>query len=383
MVASIREFGFTVPVLARSSGEVVDGHLRLKAAAQLGISQIPIIRCDSWSEAQVKAFRLMVNRSVTWADWDMEALAAEFAELKALDFNLEMTGFDIGEIDKLTLQADPREDDVPPVPETPVSKRGDLWLMGSHRLLCGDATSAEDVGRLLGENKPFLMVTDPPYGVEYDPKWRNERLGLAFRAEATAYMKQDLEAAWLKAHELFTGDVAYVWHADRPAVDVALALMQCGFEIRNQIVWCKENYAISRGHYNSQHECCWYAVRKGRTAHWCGNNTESTFWKVNRMDDQPRTGHAAQKPVEIMRRPIRNHTKSGNGIYDPFLGSGTTLIAAESIDRACNGLELDPAFCDVIVTRWQNLTGRQATLDGDGRSFAEIKAERCPELATV
>jgi hypothetical protein len=174
MAASIREFGFKIPVLARSDGEVVDGHLRLKAAQKLGLDEIPVIICDEWTPAQVKAFRLMVNRSATWADWDFELLELEMQELKSFDFDLQLTGFDGPEIDQL-LFATNSDDDPEVIPEpsgTPISRPGDLWLCGAHRILCGDATSTEDVTRLFGSLKPELMVTDPPYGVDYDPEWR-------------------------------------------------------------------------------------------------------------------------------------------------------------------------------------------------------------------
>ena len=178
MCSSIREFGFKVPVLARSDGEVVDGHLRLKAAHKLGIAEIPVILCDEWSPAQVKAFRLMVNRSVTWADWDEDLLTLELQELKESDFDLDLTGFDAGEIDSLlAVEDDERANATPPLPESPVSRPGDLWLLGPHRVLCGDATSAEVVAQLLGERKPRLMVSDPPYGIELDSEWR-DRAGL-------------------------------------------------------------------------------------------------------------------------------------------------------------------------------------------------------------
>jgi hypothetical protein len=179
MCSSIREFGFKIPVLARSDGEVVDGHLRIKAARKLRITEIPVILCDEWNAAQVKAFRLMVNRSVTWAAWDDELLKLELEELSEADFDLSLTGFDPGEIDALLV--DPEDDEkanaAPPLPENPVSRAGDLWLCGSHRVLCGDATSAQHAARLLGDRQPLLMVTDPPYGIELDSEWR-DRAGL-------------------------------------------------------------------------------------------------------------------------------------------------------------------------------------------------------------
>jgi hypothetical protein len=191
MCGSIREFGFKIPVLARSDGEVVDGHLRLKAARKLGITEVPVILCDEWTAAQVKAFRLMVNRSVTWADWDEELLALELQEIQAADFDLSLTGFDPGEIDELlALDDEEKANATPPLPETPVSRSGDLWQLGSHRVLCRDATSAEAVAQLLGERKPRLLVTDPPYGIELDSEWR-DRAGLNGCGSAEpSYMKK-------------------------------------------------------------------------------------------------------------------------------------------------------------------------------------------------
>src|SRR5580704_8180947 len=190
MIGSIREFGFKIPCLVRGNGEFVDGHLRLKAARKLGISEIPVILCDEWTPAQVKAFRLMVNRSVTWADWDEELLALELQDIQESDFDLSLTGFDPGEIDKLlALEDEEKANAAPPLPESAVSRTGDLWILGSHRVLCGDATSAQAVARLLGERKPRLMVTDPPYGIELDSEWR-DRAGLNGHGPAEAsYMK--------------------------------------------------------------------------------------------------------------------------------------------------------------------------------------------------
>lgn len=367
MRQSIREYGFAVPVLARSTGEVVDGHLRLKGAIAESMTEVPVIPCDGWTDAQVKAFRLMANRSVAWADWDLDALALEFGELKDAGFDLTLTGFDSREIDGFTLQANAAEDDVPPVPDVPVTKPGDLWILGEHRLLCGDSTKAEDVARLLGDQKPFLMVTDPPYGVEYDPKWRSS---LDSIDRATGEFS-DSECLWPLALEKFPGDVAYLWHAGSKAGETAAELISIGFEVRIQIIWRKPAFVISRGHYHSQHEPCWYAVRKGKQAQWNGDRTQSTIWDVaNRTfqggkgePEDVRSGHGTQKPVELMRRPILNHTKVSDGVYDPFLGSGTTLIAAEVTGRTCYGMEILPGYCDVIVKRWETISGKRAVLE--------------------
>jgi hypothetical protein len=242
MCSSIREFGFKIPVLARSDGEVVDGHLRLKAARKLGITEVPVILCDEWTDAQVKAFRLMVNRSVTWADWDEELLALELQDIQAADFDLSLTGFDPGEIDSLlALEDDERANATPPLPESPVSRPGDLWLLGPHRVLCGDATSAEAVARLLAERKPRLMVTDPPYGIELDSEWR-DRAGLnGCGAAEPSYMKKrtaghtetsisgDTRADWSEAFALVPHlEVAYVWHASKFTREVLDGLLRRG-----------------------------------------------------------------------------------------------------------------------------------------------------------
>ncbi len=382
MAASINQFGFKIPILARSSGEVVDGHLRLKAAQKIGMQEVPVILCDEWSDAQVKAFRLMVNRSVTWAEWDEELLALEIGELKALDFDLSLTGFEPVEIDEYLFgeeKDDGREQDVPVLQEQAITQLGDLWTCGEHRVLCGNATSAEVVGRLLGSTKPAVMVTDPPYGVDYDPIWR-EQAGLG-RQRQTGTVANDQQVDWSAAYGLFPGDVAYVWHAGVHAAEVAANLESAGFGIRSQIIWAKQHFALSRGNYHWQHEPCWYAVKEGQPANWCGDRTQSTLWQVANLNPfggskEEATGHGTQKPVELMRRPILNNSKRGDIIYDPFLGSGTTLIAAHSTERICFGLDIDPRYIDVAVQRWQKFTGQVAVLAADGRTFDQVAAER-------
>ncbi len=385
MIASIQEFGFKIPILARSNGEVVDGHLRLKAAQKLGMTELPIILCDQWTEAQVKAFRLMVNRSATWADWDWELVALEIREIQALDFNLSLTGFDPVEIDDLLFASDPDdqpEEDIPGPTEEAATKVGDLFICGPHRILCGDATLRDAVGILLGAAQPALMVTDPPYGVQLDPQWR-ERAGLG-RQRQTGRVPNDDRVDWRAAYQLFPGDVAYIWHAGIYAAEVASGLEAAGLRIRAQIIWVKQHFALGRGDYHWQHEPGYYAVREGKSSNWCGDRTQSTVWQIANLNpfggsrQEEATGHGAQKPVELMRRPILNNSVRGDIVYDPFLGSGTTLIAAASTDRICYGLEIDPRYVDVIIRRWQKFTGKAAVLDGDGRSFDEIVAERDP-----
>jgi len=405
MCASIKEFGFKVPVLARSDGTVVDGHLRIKAARKLGITEIPVILCDEWTEAQVKAFRLVVNRSVTWADWDDELLSLELQELAAAVFDLSLTGFDSRELEDLLVLPDNDEqaDVAPPLPENPASRPGDLWLAGNrrnqHRILCGDATSPEAVAHLLGDRKPFLMITDPPYGIELDSEWR-DRAGLNGCGPAEAsYMKHrteghtettisgDTRADWSGAFELVPSlQIAYVWHASIFTREVLNGLERIGFLYPQQIIWNKGRTVLTRTHYWYQHEPCWY-VRK-KNAPWFGKAGENaTIWDspspkfIMGGSDEEKFDHPTQKPVELMRRPLLNHTKRGESVYEPFLGSGTTLAAAEITERVCYGIELDPKYVDVVVKRWQGLTGGKATLDGDGRTFDQIAEERHQEAA--
>jgi DNA modification methylase len=382
MVSSIREFGFKVPVLARSNGDVIDGHLRLKAAEKLGIAQVPVILCDNWTDGQVKAFRLLVNRSVNWADWDTELLSLEMLDLKGLDFDLNLTGFDVREIDELLLgdEPDAQEDAVPDLPENPATRTGDLWLCGPHRVLCGDSCQENAASRLCGPARPNLMATDPPYGVSYDPSWRVEVDGGG--RHAVGKVTNDDQVDWTAALKLFTGDVAYVWHAGIHAGEVAASLHSINFQIRAQIIWSKQHFAMSRGSYHWQHEPCWYAVRRGKRSNWKGDRTQSTLWQVANLNphggnkDEKQTGHGTQKPVELMRRPILNHTERGDVIYDPFLGSGSSLIAAEQTGRVCYGLDIDPKYVDVALLRWQQRSGKKATLEGDGRTFDEVAQER-------
>jgi DNA modification methylase len=260
---------------------------------------------------------------------------------------------------------------------------------GGHRLLCGDSTVPTDVERVLGGAEPHLMVTDPPYGVEYDANWRNERArtcegmgNRAIGAGAVGKVTNDDQADWREAWALFPGDVAYCWHAGLRANSVFDSLVAARFEIRAQVIWAKQQFAIGRGHYHFQHEPCWYAVRKGATGHWTGGRKQSTLWEINKPQ-KSETGHSAQKPVECMRRPIENNSSPGQAVYDPFLGSGTTVIAAEQTGRSCIGVEISPSYCDVIVARWQAFVGQHATLDGDGRTFDEIAAIRRPNPAAA
>jgi DNA modification methylase len=255
----------------------------------------------------------------------------------------------------------------------PVTRPGDVWLLGKHRLVCGDSTNREDVARALNGVTPHLMVTDPPYGVNYDPAWR-ERFAVAPGNLATGVVLNDHRADWREAWSLFPGDVAYVWHGCLHATTVAQSLEAVGFAVRSQIIWDKTRLVIGRGDYHFQHEPCWYCVRSGRTGHWAGGRNQTTVWQIpHRKND---TGHGTQKPVECMKRPMENNSSPGQAVYEPFCGSGTSIIAAEITGRVCHAIELNPAYVDVAIERWQRFTGEKAFLDGCAGSFAEIAGER-------
>lgn len=381
IASSIEEFGFTNPVLIDgTTNTIIAGHGRLLAAQKLGMKRVPAILLHGLTETQRKALVIADNRIALNAGWDKALLGLELIDLKNEGFDLGLLGFTEPELNLLTKQdaeglTDP--DEVPALPDEPVSRPGDVWLLGNHRLRCGDSTSADDVAALLGPVKPHLMVTDPPYGVSYDPAWRNEADGGS--RKRTGKVENDDRADWQEAFALFPGDIAYVWQGDKQLVETAANLEACGFEVIHLIVWAKQRHTLNRaGHYHSQHETCWYAARKGSQRSWSGNKTQTTLWPIDGKNQDTDTKHGTQKPVECMKRPIENNSSPGQAVYDPFLGSGTTLIAAEMTGRHCFGMELSPAYCDVIVCRWQAFTGKVALLESDGRTFAEYLGERTP-----
>ena len=355
---SIQAYGFQQPIVVDKTHVVIAGHTRLAAAKKLGLSTIPVVIAEQLSPQAARAYRIADNRTHDFATWDEELLQTELADLA--DF---CTGFDPIDVEIPGLTD---EDECPePNTQPPIVQAGELWQLGKHRLFCGDSTNKAHVKTLLGNDTPHLMVTDPPYGVNYDANWRNEAartsssLGDTLGARATGKVLNDDQANWFKAWELFSGDVAYIWHASALSHVVAQGLIEAGFTIRSQIIWAKNHFAISRGDYHWKHETCYYLVRQGKTSHFVGDRKQTTLWNI----DKPvanETGHSTQKPVECMQRPIENNSNKDQIVYDPFLGSGTTIIAAENTDRICYGLELNPHYCDVIVQRWEAYTGKKA-----------------------
>ena len=398
LMASVKEYGVVLPVLIDEANVIISHHAVVTACLKLELPEIPCVRASHLTEAQKRAYILADNRLAEDSSWDKTMLKTEMLKLRDnYGLELEHTGFEKREILRLRLDTadEPKDEDAMPEEiNNPVSKIGDVWILGDHRLICGSCTDKEIVEKLLAGERPHLMVTDPPYGVNYDPNWRNEFSDT--QSARTGRVLNDDKDDWREAWKLFPGDVAYIWHASLHCRAVGNSLEVNGFILRNQIIWVKPHFALSRGDYHWQHECCWYAVRKddsecpeiahycdgyeaclyavrkNQKSHWQGSRSESTVWNIDFKDQDAQTTHGTQKPVECMRRPMLNNSEPNDIIYEPFSGSGTTLIAAESCRRRCFAVELNPEYVDMAVKRWQDYTGRKAILEGDGHTFDEI-----------
>jgi len=364
IVDALHEVGAARSIVIDEHGRVLAGNATIEAAAQAGIERVQVVDADGetlvavrrtgLTEAQKTRLALYDNRTAELADWDPEALATIMADDGALeglfqDWELEDI---LGDLLKPEMAEDPgaQVDKAAELQEKWRVERGQVWQIGAHRLMCGDSTSAEDVARLMGGEKPRLMVTDPPYGVEYDASWRDEaaRAGLLqFGAARQGAVRHDDRVDWKAAMDLFPGHVIYCWHADLHASKVAAYLEAAGFEIRCQIIWNKPHFVIGRGHYHTRHEPCWYAFRRGQSAEWIGGRDQDTVWNIT-LDKNVVGGHSTQKPVECMARPIRNHA---GDVYDPFLGSGTTLVACEQLGRRGFGMEICEKYVAVTLER--------------------------------
>lgn len=359
VVAQLRSEG--APPMVRAG----NGTLRaLRAAGHTWVAAVVVHEDD----VTATAYAIADNRTAELSKWDLPALKTTLA---AIDF--EVPGVDEGflkEIDALLAaglpgSGGPGGDDpgAGDPPEQPVSEVGALYELGPHRLLCGDATDKGSASRLFKGAEPNLMVTDPPYGINYDASWRDEALDDGANRR-TGKVPNDDRADWREAWALFPGSVAYVYHAGSKCPEVAESIEASGLELRGLIIWAKPRFAISRGHYHYQHEPCWYAVRKGKTASWCGDRSQTTLWAIGLDKNlEGEIKHSTQKPLECMERPIRNHE---GDVYDPFCGSGTTLIAAARQGRACYAMELSPAYCDVIRRRWTAYADEQGIEAGPG-----------------
>jgi DNA modification methylase len=374
IVRSINEFGFTNPLLIDENNGIIAGHGRLAAAESMGLSELPCIVLEGLTEPQKAALVIADNKIAVDAGWDQEMLVNQFEYLKGFDYDLTLTGFDLEELCEIFPDETPEvfcgEDDLPTVAETR-SKTGDVWLLGDHRLLCGDSTVATDVERLLNGQHPNTMVTDPPYGVKLDMSWRNEARGGKNNENV---VQNDDRADWYDTYVLFPGNIAYVWHASA-FTDVVMAnLRDAGFEVKQQIIWNKSRLVLGRSNYHWQHEPCWYAVKKGAKSNWKGDRKQTTVWDCaapnasssGSKDDK--TDHPTQKPVELFEKSIVHHTNPGEYVYDPFAGSGTLMIACEKTNRRALMMELDCKYADIIIQRYENYSGKQAVREAtDGQ----------------
>ena len=383
---SLREYGAGRAVLIDRHGRIIAGNKTVEHAKRLNLP-LRVVKTDGTylvavqrddldlsTDPRAKALAIADNRvGELDLEWDVEMLKQLHAE--GLDLSAFWTDTEFAELfAEPTAGLTDENAVVEPGPTDIV--RGELLVLGRHRLLCGDATSAGDVTRLLDGGKPVLMTTDPPYGVSYDPAWRH-RVNPAQRTAVGRVMNDD-RAEWTAAWQLFSGAIAYVWHAALKAPTVAADLEAAGFTIRSQIIWVKQHFALSRGDYHWGHEPAWYAVRgKG---HWRGDRCQTTVWEVpnlnpmggSRAADNAVTGHGTQKPVRLFEMPILNHTGAGDAVYDPFCGSGTAIIAAEKLGRACYAMEIDPKYVQAAVTRWEAFTGLKAVRHRVTRAKARV-----------
>ena len=331
-------------VVVDESMTVLGGNMRVRALKDIGEKEVAVKVVSGLSEKQKREFIIKDNSN--FGEWDTDILSNEWDDLPLSDWGIDNLPVFDGEPAEET-DAEPQIDKAAELNKEWGVKTGDLWLIGDHRLLCGDSTKAVDVGRLLGNAKPVLMVTDPPYGVEYDPAWRAE-VGVNKNKGKMGKVANDDIADWSPAWALFPGDAAYIYHDGCMSSTVQASIEVCGFKIRAQIIWAKDRMALSRGDYHWQHEPCWYAVRDGKPGHRTDDRKQTTLWEIPARDDSGH-GHGTQKPLECMARPIRNH--DAPEVYDPFLGSGTTMVAAQNLKRKCYGIEISPDYCAVILQR--------------------------------
>jgi DNA modification methylase len=382
IAASIAEFGFNNSILVDTKAGIIAGHGRLLAARKLQLAEVPVIVLDL-TEAQKRAYILADNQLALNAGWDDDLLRAELAALQEEDFNVRLIGFEDEELAQLLAAQEAAdgltdEDAVPELPETAISATGDLWILGGHRLLVGDATNQNDVTRLMDSDAADLVFTDPPYNVDYQG-YTEQRLKIKGDRMSDAEFKQFLEAAFRSYRAIVKrGASLYVCHSSSWQREFQDALETADFEVRCQIIWAKNTFAWGFGRYKFQHEPMFYAHVAGEKDSWFGDKSQSTLWQekkpaANRI-------HPTAKPVELVERALLNSSKSGDVVADLFGGSGSTLIGCERRNRKARLMEIDPKYADCIVRRYQEYTGKQAALEGGG-SFDEVALERAGAAA--
>lgn len=359
LTASIKEFGYAIPAIIDEAGVLLAGHGRVEAARRAGLTEVPVLIVVGWSEIEKKEYRLFDNRAADMSHWDEARLKSALAALKDMQFNFEAIGFKPPEDSRRGEHAGEGLDGNDQDDEPARTKTGDIWKLGQHRLICGDSTNDVVVAAVLDGRLARLMVTDPPYGVEYDDTWRTERLKPQV---VRGKLANDDRSDWSGAFKHFTGPTAYSWYSSTKTTSAAAALTANRFEIEANIVWAKNKMCIGMGWLHWRHECCLYAERRGQSPNglesvWHGDD-EQSLW----MTDSHRAhgAHPSIKPLECMAVPMKNSSNKGDVIYEPFAGSGTTIIAAEGGGRICCAVEIDPKFVDLAIERWEESGGDKA-----------------------
>ena len=371
IAASIKEFGWTNPILIDGDNVIIAGHGRLLAARKLGMEKVPIICIDHLTKAQQKALVIADNQLATNAGWDMDMLKAEIEGLNLEDFDVDLLGFDDKFLNGL-LEPEPTEgltdeDAVPEVPETPKTVLGDVWVLGNHRLMCGDSTSIDDLEKLTNGSLVDMWLTDPPYNVAYEGGTK-EKLTIQNDSMGDEQFRQFLRDAYLAADSVMkAGAVFYIWHADSEGYNFRGAARDAGWQVRQCLIWRKSSLVMGRQDYHWKHEPCLYGWKDGAAHLWATDRKQTTILE---FDKPSRNGeHPTMKPVELFEYQMLNNTKGADIVLDSFGGSGTTIIAAEKHGRHARLMELDPKYCDVIIKRWQDFTGKQAIHAETGEPF--------------
>ena len=377
IAASIREFGWTNPVLIDAEGGIIAGHGRIMAGRKLGIKEAPCIVLANLTDAKRRAYVIADNKLALNAGWDVELLKIELGDLKALDFDLSLTGFDPGELgnllaDKTDGLTDP--DAVPEVPVNPVTVLGDVWVMGKHRVMCGDSTSVDAMQTLVQDQLVDMWLTDPPYNVAYEGGTK-EKLTIQNDSMGDEQFRQFLRDACVTADTVMKpGAVFYIWHADSEGYNFRGACRDAEWIVRQCLIWKKSSLVMGRQDYHWKHEPCLYGWKDGAGHLWAADRKQTTILE---FDKPSRNGeHPTMKPVALFEYQMLNNTKGGDIILDSFGGSGTTLLAAEKNGRHSRLMELDPKYCDVIVKRWQDFTGQKAKLESSGQTFEDVATSR-------
>lgn len=371
IAASIREFGFTNPVLIDEANGIIAGHGRVLAARKLKLTEVPCIRLAHLTDAQKRAYVIADNKLALNAGWDEAMLKLELADLKALDFDLDLTGFNTDEIDALLAEkgteglTDP--DDTPEPPVEPVTRLGDVWVCGQHRVMCGSSLEMTAMERLCGEQRVDMLLTDPPYNVAYTGKTK-DALTIQNDSMGDEAFRTFLRDAFVTADAVLKpGAVFYVWHADSEGYNFRGACRDAGWQVRQCLIWQKNSMVMGRQDYHWQHEPCLYGWKDGAGHLWASDRKQTTLLKFDRPSRSE--DHPTMKPVALFEYQLLNNTKGGDIVLDSFGGSGTTLIAAEKNGRIARIMELDPKYVDVIVKRWEDFTGQKAVLESTGEPF--------------